>query len=52
MYVANSESTIWQGGGGRAGVAEQDRISGELNRCEVGRDMGRWCVLHREALLT
>jgi len=51
MYVANSEPTIWQWGGGRAGVAEQDLISGEPNRCEVGWHMGRWCVLPREALL-
>jgi len=51
MYVANSEPTIWHRGGGRAGVTEQDLISGELNRCEVGRHMGRWCVLPREALL-
>jgi hypothetical protein len=52
MYVANSEPTIWPRGGGRAGVAERDLISGEPNRGEVGRDMGRWCVLPREALLT
>jgi hypothetical protein len=40
MYVANSEPTIWPRGGGRAGVAERDLISGEPNRGEVGRDMG------------
>jgi len=51
MYVANSEPAIWQRGGGRAGVCEQDLISGEPNRSEAGRDMGRWCVLPREALL-
>ncbi len=53
MYVANSEPTIWQRGGGRAGMAEAERdlISGEPNRSEVGRDMGRLCVLPREALL-
>ena len=27
-------------------------ISGALNRHEAGRDMGRWCVLPREALLS
>ena len=32
MYVANSEPTIWQRGGGRAGMAERDLISGEPNR--------------------
>ena len=26
--------------------------SEELNRHEAGRDMGRWCVLPREALLS
>ena len=26
-------------------------ISGALNRHEAGRNMGRWCVLPREALL-
>ena len=41
MYVANSEPTIWQRGGGRACVGVRDLISGEPNRCEVGRDMGR-----------
>jgi hypothetical protein len=41
MYVANSEPTKWQWGRGQAGVGEQDLISGELNRCEVGRDMVR-----------
>ena len=40
MYVANSEPTIWQRGGGRAGVGERGLISGEPNRSEVGRDMG------------
>jgi hypothetical protein len=52
VYVANSEPTIWQRGGGRAGMGERDLISGKPNRSEVGRDMGRWCVLPREALLT
>ena len=47
MYVANSEPTIWQREGGRAGVGERGLISGEPNRSEVGRDMGRWCVLPR-----
>ena len=28
-------------------MAERGLISGEPNRCEVGRDMGRWCVLPR-----
>jgi len=51
MYVANSEPTIWQRGGGRACVGVRGLISGEPNRSEVGRDMGRWCVLPREALL-
>ena len=51
MYVANSEPTIWQRGGGRACMGVQDLISGEPNRSEVGRDMGRMCVLPREALL-
>ena len=45
MYVANSEPTIWLRGGGRAGVPEQALISGEPNRGEVGRDMGRRCDL-------
>ena len=27
-------------------------ISGALNRHEAGRNMGRWCVLPREALLS
>jgi len=47
MYVANSEPTIWLRGGGRAGVPEQALISGEPNRGEVGRDMGRRCDLTR-----
>jgi hypothetical protein len=51
MYVANSEPTIWQRGGGRAGVIERGLISGEPNRSEVGQDMGRMCALPREALL-
>jgi len=51
VYVANSEPAIWQRGGGRACVGVQDLISGEPNRSEVGRDMGRWCVLPMEALL-
>ncbi len=41
MYVANSEPTKWLRGGGRAGVRERVLISGEPNRGEVGRDMGR-----------
>jgi hypothetical protein len=45
MYVANSEPTIWQRGGGGAGVRERGLISGGPNRSEVGRDMGRWYVL-------
>jgi hypothetical protein len=52
MYVANSEPAIWRWGEGQAVVARQDLISGVSNRCEAGRDMGRWCVLPREALLT
>jgi hypothetical protein len=51
MYVANSEPTIWQRGEGRAGVRERGLISGGPNRSEVGRDMGRRCVLLREAPL-
>ena len=47
VYVANSEPTIWQRGGGRAGMTERGLISGEPNRGEVGRHMGRWCVLPR-----
>jgi len=47
MYVANSEPTGWLRGGGRAGVAERVLISGEPNRGEVGRDMGRRCDLTR-----
>ena len=30
MYVANSEPTIWRWGEGRAGVAEQNLISGRI----------------------
>lgn len=30
-------------------MAERDLISGEPNPSEVGRHMGRWCVLPREA---
>jgi len=41
MYVVNNEPTIWQRRGGRAGLGEQDLISGEPNRSEVGRDMER-----------
>jgi hypothetical protein len=33
-------------------VGERGLISGEPNRSEVGRYMGRWGVLPREALLT
>jgi hypothetical protein len=33
-------------------VIERDLISGELSRHEAGRDMVRWCVLPREALLS
>jgi hypothetical protein len=47
MYVANSEPTGWLWGGGRAGVPERVLISGEPNRGEVGRDMGRRCDLTR-----
>ena len=47
MYVANSEPTEWLRGGGRAGVPERVLISGEPNRGEVGRDMGRRCDLTR-----
>jgi len=47
MYVANSEPTKWLRGGGRAGVPERVLISGEPNRGEVGRDMGRRCDLTR-----
>jgi len=36
MYVANSEPTIWQRGGGPAGVGERDLISGEPNRSWTG----------------
>ncbi len=51
MYVANSEPAIWRWGRGRAVVTRRGLISGVRNRCEAGRDMGRWCVLPREALL-
>jgi len=47
MYVANSEPAKWQRGGGRAGVRERVLISGEPNRSEAGRDMGRRCGLTR-----
>ncbi len=47
MYVANSEPAKWQRGGGRAGVAERVLISGEPNRSEAGRNMGRQCDLTR-----
>jgi hypothetical protein len=47
MYVADSEPAKWQWGGGRAGVAERVLISGEPNRSEAGRDMGRRCDLTR-----
>ena len=50
MYVANSEPARWCWGAGRADVTRRDLISGEANRHEAGRDMGRWCVLPREAL--
>ena len=40
MYVANSDPTIWQRGGGRAGVGERDVISGEPNPClTAGREV-------------
>jgi hypothetical protein len=32
-------------------MSRRGLISGEPNRCEAGRDTGRWCVLPREALL-
>jgi len=32
-------------------VCERDLISGVPTWSEAGRDMGRWCVLPREALL-
>jgi hypothetical protein len=32
MYVANSEPTVWQPGGGQAGVVERGLISCEPNR--------------------
>jgi hypothetical protein len=51
MYVADSEPAIWLWGGGRARVVRQDLISGEPIHGEAGRDMERWCVLPREALL-
>ena len=41
MYVVDNEPAIWQRGGGRAGVEERDLISGEPNRSEAGRYMGR-----------
>ena len=47
MYVADSEPAKWQRRGGRAGVPERDLISGEPNRSEAGRDMGRRCDLTR-----
>jgi hypothetical protein len=47
MYVANSEPAKWQRGGGRTGVPERVLISGEPNRSEAGRDMGRQCDLTR-----
>jgi hypothetical protein len=47
MYVAKSEPAKWQRGGGRAGVRERVLISGEPNRSEAGRDMGRRCDLTR-----
>lgn len=51
MYVANSEPAIWRRGEDQAVVTRRDLISGKSNRCEAGRDMGRWSVLPREALL-
>jgi len=33
-------------------VTRRGLISGALNRHEAGRNMGRWCVLPREALLS
>ena len=50
MYVANSEPAKWLRGGGRAGLPERVLISGEPNRGEVGRDMGRQCDLTRGSL--
>jgi len=47
MYVADSEPAKWQWGGGQAGVRERVLISGEPNRSEAGRDMGRRCDLTR-----
>ena len=41
MYVVDNEPAIWQRGGGRAGVNERGLISGEPNRSEAGRYMGR-----------
>jgi len=32
-------------------MRERDLISGEPNRCEAGRHLGRRCVLPRETLL-
>ena len=52
MYVANSELARWCWGGGRADGTRRSLIAGTLNRQEAGRDMGRWCVLSREALLS
>ena len=51
MYVAHSEPARWCWGGGRADVTRRGLISDAPNRHEAGRDMGRWCVLPREALL-
>ncbi len=51
MYVANSEPAIWLRGGGRGRVGSRDLISGVTNHCEAERDMERWCVLPRKALL-
>jgi len=51
MYVANSEPAKWQRGGGRASLTKRVLISGEPNRSEAGRDMGRQCVLPGEDLL-
>ena len=51
VYVANSEPAKWLRGGGRAGVAERDLISGEPNLGEAGRYMMRRYVLPREAFL-
>ena len=40
-FWTDGEPTIWQRGGGRAGMIERGLKSGEPNRSEVGRDMGR-----------